>query len=125
MHRRWKLGQSSCHIILSGIVMAVPAELSTTARRAPTVLWFHPERLGNVWKNGLERLTIYVIARGNEGDPTGLAGIGAPYRGTTSQIMKSSSVWRILSATNSTTVASSTKPRTGVASGMRSNGSIR
>ena len=39
--------------------------------------------------------------------------------------MKSSSVCRVLSATNSTTVASSTKPRKGVLSGIRSNGSIR
>ena len=50
---------------------------------------------------------------------------GLNYRSATSQIMKSSSVWRILLATNSITVASSTKPRTGVASGIKSNGSIR
>ena len=42
-----------------------------------------------------------------------------------SQIMKSSSVCRVLSATNPTTIASSTKPRNGVLSGIRSNGSIK
>src|SRR5215472_4532831 len=49
--------------------------------------------------------------------------IGPAYRGVVSHVMKASRVWRVLSATNSITVASSTKPRIGVASGMRSKGS--
>jgi hypothetical protein len=44
---------------------------------------------------------------------------------TVSQIMNSSSVCRVLSATNPITVASSTKPSNGVMSGIKSNGSTK
>src|SRR5262249_52067017 len=42
-----------------------------------------------------------------------------------SQIMKSSRTCRVLSTTNPTMIASSTKPSNGVTSGIKSNGSIK
>ena len=47
------------------------------------------------------------------------------YRTAVSHAMKSSSVRRVLSVTNSITFASSTKPRNGVVSGIKSNGSTK
>ena len=49
----------------------------------------------------------------------------AIYCTVVSHLMKSSSVRRVLSLTTSTTLASSMKPRNGVLSGIKSNGSTR
>ena len=49
----------------------------------------------------------------------------AIYCTVVSHLMKSSSVRRVLSLTMSTTLASSMKPRNGVLSGIKSNGSTR